>query len=101
MHVACAEAALQLCPHLAAHATPPEQRAATEVEGRRRLRPGVTTADLFAGDRPSEWVLFLTHNFEIERATGEGGGLVLVFHPGAASAERRFRFEAGVMQELS
>jgi hypothetical protein len=100
MHVACAEAALQLCPHLAAHTTPPEQRAGGDAEGKRRLRPGVTTADLFAGDRPSEWVLFITHNFEIERATAEGGGLVLVFHPGPASAERHFRFEDGVMREL-
>ncbi len=99
MHVACAEAALQLCPHLAAHSTPREERSG-EPEGKRRLRPGVTTADLFAGDRPSEWVLYLTHNFEIERATGEGGGLVLVFHPGPSFGERRFGFENGAMREL-
>jgi hypothetical protein len=61
----------------------------------------VTTADLFAGDRPEEWVLYLTHNFEIERATGEGGGLVLVFHPGPAEALRRFRSVEGRMTELS
>jgi hypothetical protein len=97
MHVPCAEAALRLCPHLARHATP---RNAEESEPRRRLRPGVTTADLFAGDRPSEWVLLITHNFEIERATGEGGGLVLVFHPGPTDIERRFRFADGQMVEL-
>ena len=100
MHVACAEAALALCPHLARHATTPENRASPEGE-RRRLRPGVTTADLFAGDRPSEWVLYLTHNFEIERATAEGGGLVLVFHPGAPFQERRFRFERDAMCEIT
>jgi len=98
MHVSCAEAALALCPHLARHATAPGDG---EGEGRRRLRPGVTTADLFAGDRPSEWILYVTHNFEIERATAEDGGLVLVFHPGRASAERRFAFESGHMQELA
>ena len=98
MHVACAEAALQLCPHLARHTTP---RSAEESEGRRRLRPGVTTADLFAADRPSEWVMLITHNFEIERATAEGGGLVLVFHPGPPETERRFRFEHGRMNEIT
>jgi hypothetical protein len=100
MHVSCAEAALELCPHLARHATPPGDRD-IEGESRRRLRPGVTTADLFAGDRPSEWVMYVTHNFEIERATAEGGGLVLVFHPGPPEAERRFRFESGQMHELA
>lgn len=100
MHVGCAEAALALCPHLLRHTTPPD-RDAGEGEGRRRLRQGVTTADMFTGDRPSEWVLYLTHNFEIERATGESGGLVLVFHPGPASGERRFRFESGRMSELA
>jgi hypothetical protein len=97
MHVACAEAALVLCPHLARHTAP---RAPVEGE-RRRLRPGVTTADMFAGDRPEEWVLYLTHNFEIERATAEGGGLVLVFHPGAPFAERRFRFLPDGMSEVT
>jgi hypothetical protein len=101
MHVGCAEAALRLCPHLARHATAPSDRSGGEAEGRRRLRPGVTTADLFSGDRPAEWVLYLTHNFEIERATAEGGGLVLVFHPGAPFGERRFRFESGSMHELA
>jgi hypothetical protein len=43
----------------------------------------------------------VTHNFEIERATGEDGGLVLVFHPGPAEVERRFRFESGHMRELA
>jgi hypothetical protein len=100
MHVACAEAALTLCPHLARHTTSRADRDA-EGDSRRRLRPGVTTADLFTADRPSEWLLYLTHNFEIERATAEGGGLVLVFHPGAAFAERRFRFEGGHMAELA
>lgn len=104
MHVGCAEAALALCPHIADHATPRSGRSGEngeDAESRRRLRPGVTTVDLFTGDRPSEWVLYLTHNFEIERATSEGGGLVLVFHPGVAFAERRFRFEAGSMHELA
>src|SRR4051812_28715848 len=100
MHVACAEAALHLCPHLHQHTTPPGDRSGDESETRRRLRRGVTTADLFTADRPSEWVLYLTHNFEIERATAEGGGLVLVFHPGASFAERHFRFESGSMREL-
>jgi len=100
MHVSCAEAALALCPHLARHTTSRADRDA-EGDNRRRLRPGVTTADLFTADRPSEWVLYLTHNFEIERATAEGGGLVLVFHPGVAFAERRFRFEGGHMAELA
>ncbi|HSP38299.1 MAG TPA: hypothetical protein VLR26_11155 [Frankiaceae bacterium] len=99
MHVSCAEAALNLCPHMARHATPPEERDGDET--RRRLRPNVTTADLFAGDRPAEWVMYVTHNFEIERATAEGGGLVLVFHPGPPEAERRFRFESGSMNELA
>jgi hypothetical protein len=98
MHVGCAEAALQLCPHLLRHTEPPETRAADGE--RRRLRPGVTTADLFAGDRPEQWVLYLTHNFEIERATGEGGGLVLVFHPGPAETLRHFAVRDGRMTEL-
>jgi hypothetical protein len=97
MHVACAEAALRLCPHLARH----ETARTAEERGGRRLRPGVTTADLFTNDRPSEWVLLITHNFEIERATGEGGGLVLIFHPGSKGTERRFRFADGRMAELS
>lgn len=100
MHVDCAEAALDLCPHLARHTTPPSQRH-EEGDGRRRLRPGVTTADMFAGDRPAEWVLHITHNFEIERANAEDGGLVLVFHPGPPETQRRFRFEAGSMRELA
>jgi hypothetical protein len=100
MHVGCAEAALELCPHLHRHSTPKAERTGDDAE-RSRLRRGVTTADLFTADRPSEWVLYLTHNFEIERATAEGGGLVLVFHPGAAFAERRFRFESGAMHELA
>src|SRR3954447_7484210 len=70
MHVGCAEAALRLCPHLARHATP---RNPDDKKVRRRLRPGVTTADVFAGGRPSEWVMLITHNFESERATAEGG----------------------------
>jgi hypothetical protein len=101
MHVGCAEAALALCPHLARHTAVRAGRETGDPEVRRRLRPGVTTADLFAGGRPAEWVLYLTHNFEIERATGEGGGLVLVFHPGVPFAERRFRFESGSMRELA
>jgi len=103
MHVTCAEAALQLCPHLARHTEPRDNTAryGSDAEGRRRLRPGVTTADLFAGDRPSEWVLLITHNFEIERATAEGGGLVLVFHPGPSADERRFRFDGSRMVELA
>jgi hypothetical protein len=100
MHVACAQAALELCPHLARHATPPSDRDG-DSDGRRRLRPGVTTADLFAGDRPSEWVMYVTHNFEIERATAESGALVLVFHPGSPEVERHFRFESGSMHELA
>jgi hypothetical protein len=99
MHVNCAEAALDLCPHLARHVVPRAERE-EEGDGRRRLRPGVTTADLFAGDRPSEWILFITHHFEIERATAEGGGLVLVFHPSPAERLRRYRFEDGQMREL-
>ncbi len=101
MHVGCAEAALQLCPHLHRHTTPPAERTGDESEPRRRLRRGVTTVDLFTADRPAEWVLYLTHNFEIERATAEGGGLVLVFHPGASFTERRYRFESGAMRELA
>jgi hypothetical protein len=101
MHVACAEVAIELCPQLHRHNTTRADRDAEDGEPRRRLRPGVTTADLFTADRPSEWVLYLTHNFEIERATAEGGGLVLVFHPGVAFAERRFRFEDGSMRELA
>src|SRR6195952_1681528 len=59
MHVACAEASLELCPHLHRHSTAPAGRDGDDGESRRRLRPGVTTADLFTADRPSEWVLYL------------------------------------------
>src|SRR3954454_5930756 len=71
MHVACAEAALTLCPHLHRHATPRGERTGDESEPRRRLRRGVTTVDLSPAARPSYCVLYPTLNFETERAPNE------------------------------
>ena len=98
MHPACAEAALTLCPHIA---IPHHKRASDERHERLAGDGDVPTIhEGWVEDKPQEWVLYITRDFEVHLSKADGGGIAPVYLPRPAKTLRRFGYnDAGQIEE--
>lgn len=86
-HVECLEAALRLCPHIAA---PNHQRAPDH-----RMSSTVSAPAGFDAARADEWVMGITRDYKME-ATSQS----LIFRPLPFKRTRRFGYVNGTLEEI-
>ncbi len=90
MHPDCAEAAVLLCPHIALshHRRVSDARQAQLAAGH-----PVTVHEGWVEDKPDEWVMYITRQYEIDMRPAAGGGVAPVYIARPSKTRRRFTYD--------